>query len=76
MVARLGKLKYPKIRLPTLGLWSPADVYLLEEHMQASSDYVAAERRYVRLSSGSHWCMLDNPSETNTAIIDWLAGAQ
>ncbi len=73
VVARAGKLSYPNIQVPTLGLWSPGDVYLLEEHMQASGSYVDAQWRYARLSAGSHWCMLDNPTETNAAIIAWLA---
>jgi len=67
-----GELKYPKVLVPTLGLWSAGDTYLLEEHMQQSADYVDAEWQYVRLSSGSHWCMLDNPTETSNAIIDWF----
>lgn len=73
VVARAGKLQYPQINVPTLGLWSPGDVYLLEEHMQASGDYIDADWEYQQLSSGSHWCMLDNPEETNRAILDWLS---
>ncbi len=72
VVARSGKLKYPKINVPTLGLWSPGDVYLLEAHMQESGAYVDSEWCYQRLSYGSHWCMLDNPDETNAAILNWL----
>jgi pimeloyl-ACP methyl ester carboxylesterase len=76
VVARAGKLNYPKVNVPTLGLWSPGDVYLLEAHMQASGDYVDSDWRYERLSSGSHWCMLDNPDETNAAILNWLTEPQ
>ncbi|HJP51238.1 MAG TPA: alpha/beta hydrolase [Pseudomonadales bacterium] len=72
LATRKGELEYSKINVPTLGIWSAGDTYLLEEHMQASGDYLDAEWSYVRLSSGSHWCMLDNPEETNRAVIDWL----
>ena len=72
IAARLGKLDYSKITVPTLGLWSPGDVYLLEEHMQASGEYLEADWSFQRLSSGSHWCMLDNAEETNRVITDWL----
>lgn len=69
---RTGRLAYPKVTVPTMGLWSAGDTYLLEEHMQQSADHVAADFKYVRLSSGSHWCMIDNPTETNKAIMEWL----
>lgn len=72
VVAQAGKLHYPSITVPTLGLWSPGDTYLLEEHMQQSGEYVDADWHYQRLATGSHWCMLDNPEETNNAILDWL----
>ena len=72
VVAQAGKLHYPSITVPTLGLWSPGDTYLLEEHMQQSGEYVDADWQYQRLATGSHWCMLDNPQETNTAILNWL----
>lgn len=66
-----GALQYPKVKVPTMGLWSADDTYLLEEHMQQSADW-CEEFEYKRLDSGSHWCMLDNPSETNAAIISWF----
>jgi len=74
LAARSGALKgsHPNVKVPTMGIWSADDTYLLEEHMKQSADYVDAEWKYVRLNSGSHWCMLDNPTETNNAIMEWI----
>ena len=74
MVARASGLDYPKVTVPTLGIWSAGDAYLLEDHMMASNAYLDAEWEYARLDTGSHWCMLDNPAETSREILSWLSG--
>lgn len=60
------------VTVPTLGIWSAGDAYLPEDQVIASQEFMAAEWRYVRLESGSHWCMLDNREATTEAILDWL----
>jgi len=67
-----GELKYPKCRVPTLGIWSRGDNYLWEEQMVSSSEFMDAEWRYERLEQGSHWVMLDQPEEINRLFLDWL----
>ena len=67
-----GQLKYPKCKVPTLGIWSRGDTYLWEEQMVNSSEFMDAEWRYERLEQGSHWVMLDQPQEMNRLLLDWL----
>jgi pimeloyl-ACP methyl ester carboxylesterase len=67
-----GELRYEKCTVPTLGIWSSGDDYLLEEHMQRTQDFMAAEWRYERIEGGSHWAMLDRPDEVSALMLDWL----
>jgi pimeloyl-ACP methyl ester carboxylesterase len=68
-----GELAYEKCTVPTLGIWSSGDDYLLEEHMQDSAEFTAADWRYARIEDASHWPMLDRPDEVTTLVRDWLA---
>jgi len=76
LAARNGGMEaaYPNVKVPTMGLWSADDAYLLEEHMQQSVEHMDdnTEWEYRRISKGSHWCMLDNPDETSAAILEWI----
>jgi pimeloyl-ACP methyl ester carboxylesterase len=63
---------YPKVRVPTLGVWSTRDLALTEKQMTASADYVDAEWRYEKLEGASHWIPLDAPQELNRLLLDWL----
>jgi pimeloyl-ACP methyl ester carboxylesterase len=63
---------YPKVRVPTMGVWSTRDLALTEEQMTASGDYVAAEWRYERIEGASHWIPLDAPEDLNGLLLDWL----
>lgn len=74
LAAARGELRYDKCTVPTMGIWSSGDDYLLEEHMRRSADFMAAEWRYERIEGGSHWVMLDRPDEVTRLILDWLGG--
>ena len=67
-----GQLEYPKCKVPTLGIWSGGDVYLPEEQMKKSGEFMDAQWRYERLEEGSHWVLLDQPDRVNRLILDWL----
>lgn len=70
-----GELPAAKCTVPTLGIWSSGDEYLLEEHMLASEEFMAAPWRYVRIDGASHWPMLDRPQLVNELLLDWLRPA-
>lgn len=72
LAAARGELRYEKCTVPTLGIWSSGDDYLLEEHVKRTEDFMAAEWRYERIEGGSHWVMLDRPDEVNRLLLDWL----
>ena len=61
-----------KCTVPTLGMWSTGDTYLWESQMTDSSQVMAAPWRYVKVEDASHWLMLDQPQQVNTAMLEWL----
>jgi pimeloyl-ACP methyl ester carboxylesterase len=65
-------LEFPPIAVPTMGIWSSGDDYLLEEPMKASGQYVSAPFRYERIDGASHWMQLDAPDEVNRLLLDFL----
>jgi len=67
-----GQVEFVKFTVPSLGIWSAGDVYLPEELMKKTDDFMAAEWKYERLEEGSHWVMLDQPDRVNRLILDWL----
>ena len=58
--------------VPTLGLWSTGDAYLVEEQMVASGRSVKSEWRYERVDNASHWMMLDRPDHINRLLLNHL----
>ncbi|MCC7124753.1 MAG: alpha/beta hydrolase [Acidobacteria bacterium] len=63
----------PRVRVPTLGVWSSGDAYLTETQMVSSAQYMDASWDYHRLEGGSHWFMLDRPRDVATLFVDWFA---
>ena len=63
---------YPDITCPTMGVWPDGDNYLIEEHVTGSTEKVAGEWRYERVEGANHWLMLDEPSEVNDLLVDFL----
>lgn len=68
-----GEAVIEKCAVPTLGIWSSGDDYLLEEHVQASERFMTATWRYARIEGGSHWPMLDRADDVSRLLVDWLA---
>ncbi len=62
----------PRVRVPTLGVWSTGDSYLTETQMVTSAGYMDAPWEYCRLEGGSHWFMLDRPAAVSRVFIDYL----
>jgi pimeloyl-ACP methyl ester carboxylesterase len=62
----------PKVRAPTLGIWSTGDAYLTEAQMVGSSEYVSGPWRYARIEGASHWLQLDRPEQINGLVLDFL----
>lgn len=60
------------IRVPTLGLWSDQDAYLIEEQMSTAGRYVKADWHYERIQGASHWMMLDFPQHLNRLLLGFL----
>jgi pimeloyl-ACP methyl ester carboxylesterase len=67
-----GAIHYTS-KVPTLGLWSSADHYLVEEQMVASGRFVEAEWRYEKVDNAGHWMMLDRPGRINRLLLNYLA---
>jgi pimeloyl-ACP methyl ester carboxylesterase len=63
----------PPITVPTLGVWSSGDRFLLEEPMIASGAYVTGPWTYTRVADAGHWLQLDRPDAVNQLLLDFLA---
>ena len=64
--------KQPRIKAPTLGVWSTEDAFLVESQMTKSHQYVDAEWDYLQLE-GNHWMSIVQPGAVNTLLIDHFA---
>ena len=62
---------FPPVGVPTLGIWSSDDAYLIEAQMADSGRYVDAPWRYERITA-SHWMQLDRPDRVNELLLDFL----
>lgn len=65
----------PRVKVPTLGVWSTGDAYLTETQMVTSQAWMDAQWDYHRLEGGSHWFMLDRPADVARLFIDYLGRA-
>ncbi|HEU4582495.1 MAG TPA: alpha/beta hydrolase, partial [Polyangiaceae bacterium] len=62
----------PESQVPTLGVWSDQDEYLVEEFVAGSERWMRADWQYERLAGASHWMMLDQPARVAGLVLDWL----
>ena len=62
----------PPVAVPTLGIWSTGDNYLLEELMLRSEEHVTGPWRYERIEGASHWLQLDRPERVNELLLEFL----
>ncbi|MEO8690299.1 MAG: alpha/beta hydrolase [Solirubrobacteraceae bacterium] len=63
---------FPTVTVPTLGIWSSGDDYLLEAPMATSGEHVEGEWRYERIEGASHWMQLDEPERLNELLLGFL----
>ena len=70
-----GAIRYGAT-VPTLGLWSSGDDYLVEEQMVAAGRYVKADWRYERVPYAGHWMMLDRPYHINRLLVNFIGQYQ
>jgi pimeloyl-ACP methyl ester carboxylesterase len=63
---------FPSVAADTLALWSDGDVYLVEDAVTGSGEYVVGEWRYERIEGASHWMQLDVPDVINDLILGWF----
>jgi pimeloyl-ACP methyl ester carboxylesterase len=64
----------PKVRVPTLGIWSDGDNYLNEQPMLDSAEQVTGPWSYERVDGASHWMQLDATDRVNALLLEYLTG--
>ncbi len=67
---------WPPVAVPTLGIWSSGDRFLIEEQMAGSEAAVAGPWRYARVEDAGHWMQLERPNEVNRLLLDFFARAE
>lgn len=65
--------RWPRCRVPTLGVWPTADRYLAEDQMVRSGRYLDAEWRYARMEGLGHWPQLQAPEQLADLVLSWIA---
>jgi pimeloyl-ACP methyl ester carboxylesterase len=65
----LGTSGADNVKIPTLGIWSTGEKYLVEGQMTASDRYVEAPWSYRRIEGASHWIPYDAPDELAALLI-------
>ncbi|SFM21511.1 alpha/beta fold hydrolase [Marinobacter zhejiangensis] len=63
---------HPKVTVPTLGVWSEGDDFLVEKQMRDSEKWMAADWSYQR-TGGAHWVPITEPGWLNSQILEHLA---
>ena len=62
----------PPIHAPTLGVFSTGDLYLTEDAMIRSVEFVKGPWRYERIEGVSHWIPSEAPEQFNRLMLDFL----
>ena len=62
----------PPIQAPTMGVFSTGDLYLTEDAMIRSAEFVRGPWRYERIEGVSHWIPSDAPEQFNRLALDFL----
>lgn len=78
LISGKGLLATPRadlVKIPTLGIWSSGEKYLVEGQMTASARYVDAPWRYERIEGASHWIPYDAPERLAALLIGHWRGA-
>lgn len=59
-------------QVPVMGVYSTADIALVEKQMTMSENLCPKGWRYERLEGVSHWLTLDAPDRVTTLMLDYL----
>jgi pimeloyl-ACP methyl ester carboxylesterase len=59
----------PRIKAPTLGIWSDRDVFLVESQMRASQRWVDGPWTFESIPGG-HWIPLEQPEYLNRRLLE------
>lgn len=65
-------VRLPLIQAPTMGVFSTGDLYLTEDAMKRSAEFVAGSWRYERIEGVSHWIPSDAPERFNQLVLDFV----
>lgn len=72
-----GELGEERVKIPTLGVWSSGEKYLVEEQMKASGAFVDAPFTYERIEGASHWMQRDAPDRLAALLLShWRTAAR
>lgn len=63
--------RHPRVALPTLGIWSRGDVYLVESQMRNSARYMDGPW-VCEVIDGGHWISLEQPEFLNSRLLAHL----
>ena len=64
--------RWPRGKVPTLGIWSSGDRYLTEQQMLDSASLVDSEWHYYRIENCGHWMPLEQPGLVAENAMDWF----
>lgn len=65
----------PPIQAPTLGVFGTGDLYLTEEGMTRSAEFVRGPWRYERIEGVGHWMQVEAPDQVNRLLLEFLPTA-
>lgn len=65
--------RWPRCRVPTLGVWSTGDNYLTEAQMRDSANHMDADWTYHRIENCGHWIPLEAHEKLTQLALDWFA---
>ncbi|QYJ80052.1 alpha/beta fold hydrolase [Shewanella acanthi] len=60
--------KHPKITVPTTGIWSRGDAFLVESQIRESRHYVDGAWQ-CEVIDGGHWISLEHPNYLNSRLL-------
>lgn len=72
-LAAIFTRRWPDCRVPTLGIWSTGDAYLVERQMTGSQSRMQAEWDYARIEGAGHWVPMEQPRRVAELIAGWAA---
>ena len=73
---RPGALGEERIQLPTLGVWSDGEKYLVEDQMVRSGDHVDSVWTYARIENSGHWMQEDAPDRLAPLLLGHWRSAE